>query len=95
MPQHQTILSVLNVPDLDGKVARGAREDVLGGRVEEDVTDFSARQLALTSNAWSLLPGVSGESSYGCDVGGFVCFRLKSEAFGHSPEKDLQALELR
>ena len=35
-------LAGLDVPELDGEVARGGGEDVLGGGVEVDLSDLSA-----------------------------------------------------
>lgn len=38
-------LTGTNVPQLDGKIARSRSQDILGGRVEEDLSDFSGSML--------------------------------------------------
>lgn len=40
----------LDIPQLDGVVARGGGEDVLGSRVEEDMADFPTRLLDSSSD---------------------------------------------
>ena len=54
-------LAGLNVPELDREIARGGGEDVLGGGVEEDLSDLSTEELA---RAWDKRRGAESRGSY-------------------------------
>lgn len=63
-----------NVPDLDGKVARGRSEDVFGGRVEQDLSDLFV---------------VAGELGDRGDIGGLLGIGEEGEVLGNLPDHDL------
>ena len=67
-------LAAFHIPDLDGVVARRGRKDVLGCRVEEDLSD---------------LPGVTSELADWGHSGWVFGGAVKAEAFWNLPNEDL------
>lgn len=63
-----------DVPELDGVVARGTREDVLGSGIEQDMADLS---------------GVTGQLVQGSHVDRLFGVLVKGKVLGDTPEEDL------
>jgi hypothetical protein len=71
--ERQARFGGLDVPDLDGVVARRRGEDVGCGGGEEDLSYFAA---------------VAREFGYGCYVGGLVGVGVQGEVGGDAPDED-------
>jgi hypothetical protein len=81
----------LRIPDLDCEIAGGTRKDVLGGRVEEDLSNFSNETLAVANlGAHMYLLVVSSELAHRFDVHDvFGGIRIEGEALRDFPKKYL------
>lgn len=92
--EHLVRLAGLDVPELDREIARGGGEDVLGGGVEDDLSDFSRKELVrgwgekqTCGEPW-LLPRMAGELRDGADVGHLLGVDVEGEVLGDLPDED-------
>lgn len=64
----------VNIPQLDGQVARCGGQDVIGRRIKEYLANFS---------------GVTSKLGNGAHIGGLLGVGEKGEVLGHLPDHDL------
>ena len=93
MPQCQLGDTGFDVPQLDGVVAGGTGQDVLGGGVDEDVTDLPGGMSAGLRQAEACnLPHVPAELGNGSHIGGLLGICVEGEVLGHLPDEYLNAV---
>ena len=86
-------LAGTDVPQLDGEIARCRGEDIVGGGVEEDLTNFSRSML----EPWQIseqkkarsLPRMARQFTDGLNVDDFVAVRVEGEVLRYLPNENL------
>lgn len=91
-------LASLDVPELDGEVARSRGKDILGGGVEEDLSDLSVPELA---RGWygirgaESLPRMARELRGGAHVGHLLGVDVEGEVLRDLPDEDPAVIRAR
>jgi hypothetical protein len=82
-----------DIPHLDGVVARGTGQNILGGGVEEHVADLPESVSVASRPVGPCnvphVPAELGDRSY---IGGLLGVCVESEVLGHLPDEDLNAV---
>jgi hypothetical protein len=90
-------LAGADIPELDREVAGCGCEDILGGGVEENLSNLPGRQLD-TGHGPSVrknVPRVAGQSADGRNVGDLLGICVKGEALRHLPDEDFAIVRCR